>query len=73
MIKIPSILLLICSFLSLNAFSQDLGYEKVGIASFYANSFYGKKTASGERLKKTALTAAHKKFPFNVDFRISKL
>jgi rare lipoprotein A len=73
MIKIPSILLLICSFLSLNAFSQDLGYEKVGIASFYANSFYGKKTASGERLKKTALTAAHKKFPFNTLVEVTNL
>jgi rare lipoprotein A len=73
MIKIPSIILLICTFLSLNTFSQDLGYEKVGIASFYANSFYGKKTASGEKLKKTILTAAHKKFPFNTLVEVTNL
>ena len=73
MIKIPSIILLISTFLSLNAFSQDLGYEKVGIASFYANSCYGKKTASGEKLKKTLLTAAHKRFPFNALVEVTNL
>ena len=73
MLKIPSILLLICTFFPLNAFAQDLGYEKIGIASFYANSFYGRKTASGEKLKKTALTAAHKKFPFNTLVEVTNL
>ena len=73
MIKIPSIALLICTFLSLNAFCQDLGYEKIGIASFYAKSFYGKKTANGERLKKITATAAHKKFPFNTLVEVTNL
>jgi rare lipoprotein A len=73
MIKIPSIILLIFTFLSPNTFAQDLGYEKIGIASFYANSFYGRKTASGEKLKKTLHTAAHKNFPFNTLVEVTNL
>jgi len=69
----PSIVLFLALFLSFSVISQDLGYEKVGIASFYANSFYGKKTASGEKLKKTKLTAAHKKFPFNALVEVTNL
>jgi rare lipoprotein A len=73
MIKSPILLLFLTLFLPLLTKGQDLGYEKVGIASFYANSFYGKKTASGERLIKTALTAAHKKFPFNTLVEVTNL
>lgn len=73
MIKIPSIVLLLALFLSFSSIAQELGYEKVGIASFYANSFYGKKTASGEKLKKTSLTAAHKRFPFNTLVEVTNL
>ena len=73
MIKIPSIVLFLVLFLTFSVNSQDLGYEKVGIASFYANSFYGKKTASGEKLKKTKLTAAHKNFPFNALVEVTNL
>lgn len=73
MIKIPSIVLLLALFLSFSIQGQELGYEKVGIASFYANSFYGKKTASGEKLKKTSLTAAHKRFPFNTLVEVTNL
>jgi rare lipoprotein A len=73
MIKIPSLILFIFALFSLNTFSQDLGDEKVGIASFYANYFYGRKTSSGERLNKTELTAAHKKFPFNTLVEVTNL
>lgn len=73
MIRIPSIILLIALFLSWKSPGQELGYEKTGIASFYASSFYGKKTASGERLIKTKLTAAHKRFPFNTLVEVTNL
>jgi rare lipoprotein A len=73
MIKIPSIVLLLALFLSFSSQGQELGYEKIGIASFYANQFYGKKTASGEKLKKTSLTAAHKRFPFNTLVEVTNL
>ncbi|MEY2793925.1 MAG: hypothetical protein RJA76_1917 [Bacteroidota bacterium] len=45
--------------------SQNLGDETYGIASFYSNHFYNKKTANQEILKKKELTAAHKYLPFN--------
>jgi rare lipoprotein A len=73
MIKTSFVLLFLALFLPLLTIGQDLGYEKIGIASFYANSFYGKKTANGERLNKTALTAAHKKFPFNTLVEVTNL
>ncbi|MFD3407842.1 septal ring lytic transglycosylase RlpA family protein [Aquirufa sp. HETE-83D] len=73
MIKILSIILLIFASLPLNTFSQDLGDEKVGIASYYATFFYGRKTSSGERLNKTDLTAAHRKFPFNTLVEVTNL
>jgi rare lipoprotein A len=35
-----------------------------GIASVYASKFVGRATASGERLDRTRLTAAHRRLPF---------
>ncbi len=37
----------------------------VGKASYYADKFQGKKTASGQLYDKAKLTAAHKTLPFN--------
>ena len=37
---------------------------ETGKASYYANSFEGKKTASGETFHQSELTAAHKTIPF---------
>ena len=71
--KIPSIILLISFILPLNTFSQDLGYEKIGVASYYANYFTGRKTANGERLNKVDFTAAHRKFPFNTLVEVTNL
>ena len=40
------------------------GDTLTGVASYYADRFHGRKTASGERFDQSALTAAHKKLPF---------
>lgn len=53
--------------------SQDLGDEKYGIASFYSEKFYGRKTANSEKLNKTKLTAAHKTYPFNTLVEVTNL
>jgi rare lipoprotein A len=53
--------------------SQDLGDEKYGIASFYSGKFYGRRTASGEKLSKSKLTAAHKTYPFNTLVEVTNL
>ncbi len=52
-------------FISFQLLSQSLGDEFYGIASFYSNQFYNKKTANQEILKKKEYTAAHMDFPFN--------
>ena len=54
-------------------FSQDLGDEMYGIASFYSGKFYGRKTANSEKLTKSKLTAAHKTYPFNTLVEVTNL
>jgi len=73
MIRISSLLLFCAVLFPLNTQAQELGYEKIGVASYYANYFVGRKTSSGERLNKVDLTAAHKKFPFNTLVEVTNL
>ena len=42
-----------------------------GIASHYAASFHGRRTASGERLNMHALTCAHRTAAFGTHLRVS--
>ncbi len=44
-----------------------------GIASYYADDFHGRKTSSGEIYNMHALTAAHRKLPFNTKVRVTNL
>ena len=46
-------------------------HSKKAHASYYANKFNGKKTASGARFNNNKLTAAHRKFPFGTKLRIT--
>jgi len=41
-----------------------------GKASFYARKFFGRKTASGERLHKDSLTCAHRTYPFGTMLKV---
>jgi len=41
-----------------------------GKASFYAKSFNGRKTASGERLHSDSLTCAHRTYPFGTKLKV---
>ena len=41
-----------------------------GKASFYAQKFHGRMTASGERLHKDSLTCAHRYYPFGTLLRV---
>lgn len=47
------------------AVTESLGqnWEEVGLASWYGPRLQGRKTASGERFDKNALTAAHRTLP----------
>ncbi len=55
------------------SFSQELGDDSYGIASFYSNYFYNRKTANGEILRKTEFTAAHRIYPFNTLIEVTNL
>lgn len=45
----------------------------VGVASYYANSMHGRKTASGETYDKNNYTCAHMKFGFGTKLRVKHL
>ena len=44
-----------------------------GLASFYADSFHGSKTASGETYSKRKMTAAHRTLPFDTKVKVTNL
>lgn len=46
-------------------------YKKDAHASYYANKFNGKKTASGKRFDNNKYTAAHKKLPFGTKVKVT--
>ncbi|WP_337044990.1 septal ring lytic transglycosylase RlpA family protein [Emticicia sp. 17c] len=53
--------------------SALLGVEMFGKASYYESKFYGRKTASGEILKKNVLSCAHPSFPFGTMIEVTNL
>ncbi|WP_442794322.1 septal ring lytic transglycosylase RlpA family protein [Pelobium manganitolerans] len=44
-----------------------------GKASYYANKFNGRRTASGEKFRNSKLTAAHKTLPFGTKVKVTNL
>lgn len=48
-------------------------YKKSVEASYYADKFNGRKTASGERFHNKKFTAAHKKLAFGTKVRVTNL
>lgn len=54
--------------------SSSTGFYKKNVtASYYANKFNGRKTASGERFSNSDLTAAHRKLPFGTRVRVTNV
>jgi len=49
------------------------GYEETGQASYYADTFQGRTTASGEAYERSALTAAHRTLPFGTEVQVTNL
>lgn len=62
---IPVLLLLIIAF---GSCSRKI--VETGKASFYADKFVGRKTASGAVFKQNKLTAAHKTLPFGTKVKV---
>lgn len=48
-------------------------YTERGIASYYADKYQSRKTASGERFNQFARTAAHKRLPFGSIVRVTNI
>lgn len=46
-------------------------YDKKAVATYYADKFNGRKTASGEKFSNSKLTAAHKKLPFGTKLKVT--
>jgi len=46
---------------------------ETGLASFYSETYNGKKTANGEIYNSSELTAAHKKLPFGTKVKVTNL
>ena len=49
------------------------GRVQRGKAVFYGGKWHGRKTASGERFNKHAMTAAHRKLPLGTRVRVTNL
>lgn len=50
-----------------------LAFTQTGVASYYGPELQGRRTASGERFNKEALTAAHRTAPFGARLRVTNL
>lgn len=53
--------------------AQEPFYASEGIASWYGKRFHGRKTASGERFNKNAMTCAHRTLPFGTMVRVTNV
>jgi rare lipoprotein A len=51
--------------------SSDYHFYQKGVASYYSDKLHGRKTASGERYNKKAMTAAHRKLPFDTQVKVT--
>ena len=49
------------------------GYSETGLASYYADRYHNKRTASGEPYQRHANTAAHMTLPFGALVRVTNL
>jgi rare lipoprotein A len=67
------VLLGLAACVGAEAMTSDVGAEETGDASYYADAFIGRTTASGERYDPDALTAAHPSLPFGTQVHVTRL
>lgn len=67
-------LIFLSLFASLTVFAQSKDTTKqIGIASYYAKKFEGRKCSCGEKFRNDSLTAAHKTLPFGTKVKVTNL
>ncbi|GLR18909.1 septal ring lytic transglycosylase RlpA family protein [Portibacter lacus] len=59
--------------LSFSNCTEPYNFEQEGRASYYANLFIGKSTASGEIFSQDSLTAAHPTLPFGTEVLVTNI
>jgi rare lipoprotein A len=62
-----------CSAAPSQSPANGSGYKASGKASYYADKFQGRKTASGERYDHNARTAAHRTLPFGTKVKVTNV
>ncbi len=60
-----------CNSIPTSGRDNWIGYIQSGEASFYADKFENRKTASGERYKQRLKTAAHQEIPFGSTVKVT--
>jgi rare lipoprotein A len=62
-----------CSATASKSPAHGSGYKASGKASYYADKFQGRKTASGERYDRNKKTAAHRTLPFGTKVKVTSV
>jgi len=66
-------LLLVSGCATIGGRPPAAGRSEVGLASYYARKFEGRRTASGERYDAGEMTAAHRTLEFGTRVRVTRL
>ena len=66
-----NIIVLLCAMLCFASCSRKI--TQTGKASYYADKFQGRKTASGETFRQGRLTAAHRTLPFGTKVKVTNI
>lgn len=72
-ISVLLVILTACSTAPSNINNQQRDVAEQGKASFYADKYHGRTTASGERFSQQAATAAHLKLPFGTRVKVTNI
>ena len=73
LLSVLSVILTACSTAPGNINNQQRDVAEQGKASFYADKYHGRLTASGERFSQQAATAAHLKLPFGTRVNVTNI
>ena len=73
LLSVLSMILAACSTAPGNINNQQRDVAEQGKASFYADKYHGRTTASGERFSQQAATAAHLKLPFGTRVKVTNI
>ena len=73
LLSVLSVILAACSTAPSNINNQQRDVAEQGKASFYADKYHGRTTASGERFSQQAATAAHLKLPFGTRVNVTNI